>query len=121
MIKVEIGQYREVNKGALKAFFSLVIYPQGIQINDCRLFQKGSARWVNLPEKEYKVGDETKYFPIVRILDKAYETAVKDAALEALKTAQPQERNGQTQNSSPTRQAHKLPAEPSLDTDELPF
>lgn len=87
MIKVEVGQYREVNKGTLKAFFSLVIYPNGQKILDCRYFVQGDKAWFNFPTKEVKKQDGTNdYIPLISYLDKAYLEELKIAVLEQLKS-----------------------------------
>lgn len=86
MIKVEIGQYREVNKGSLKAFFTLVIYPQGQKILDCRYFVLGDKAWFNFPQKEIKKQDgSTDYIPLVSYIDKQYLEDLKVCVLAQLK------------------------------------
>jgi hypothetical protein len=92
-IKIEIGRYHEVNKGALKAFFNLMVYPHGPKITDCRYFVSGDNRWWNFPQKEIKKTPEGKpdYFPYVSYPDKQYLDQLKEAVLEALKDAKPME------------------------------
>lgn len=87
-IKVEIGQYREVNKGALKAFFSLLIQPQGQKIMDCRYFVSGENRWFSFPSKEIlKKGQEKpEYMPLISYLNKEYKDQLNQAVMDALKT-----------------------------------
>lgn len=101
-IKVEIGNYREVNKGALKAFFTLVIYPTGQTIRDCRYFLKDDGRWFSLPQKEIKKpdGQKSEYIPLITFQNKEYSDALKNAVIEALKTAKPQETYGQANTKS---------------------
>ena len=101
-IKVEVGQYREINKGTLKAFFSLVIYPEGQKILDCRYFVNGNNRWFSFPQKEirYNDGRKTEYIPLVSYMNKEYLEQLKTVVLIALKDAKPQERYGQTQNTT---------------------
>lgn len=101
-IKVEVGQYREINKGTLKAFFSLVIYPEGQKILDCRYFVSGDKRWFSFPQKEIKYidGRKTEYIPLVSYMNKEYLEQLKTIVLIALKDAKPKERYGQTQNTT---------------------
>ena len=101
-IKVEVGQYRVMDKGSLKAFFSLVIYPQGQKILDCRYFVQGDKRWFNFPQKEIKYSDgrKTDYIPLVSYLNKEYLEQLKIAVLDELKNAKPQENHVQAQNKS---------------------
>lgn len=86
-IKVEIGNYRPVEKGALKGFFSLIIHPTGQKINDCRYFEQGDNRWFNLPQKEVKFTDGRKveYYPIISFMNKSYESALKIAVVDAIR------------------------------------
>jgi hypothetical protein len=122
-IKVEVGQYREVNKGAWKATFSLVIYPEGQKILDCRYFIQDSKRWFSFPQKEIKYTDGRKndYIPLVSYLNKDYLEQLKSAVLNALKDAKSEVRNGQTQNQSYPRQANSIQAQPPVSEGELPF
>ncbi len=96
-MKVEIGQYREVNKGSLKAFFSLVIHPEGQKILDCRYFVQGDNRWFSFPQKEIKAKDESgksEWIPLISYMNKEYLKTLQDAVLEQLKDAKPMEYHG---------------------------
>jgi hypothetical protein len=114
-IKVEVGQYRPMDKGSLKAFFSLVIYPQGQKILDCRYFEQADKRWFSFPQKEVKFNDgrKTEYIPYVSYLDKEYLEQLKIAVLTALKDAKPQEAYGQAKSSSNQGQTNPLPSDAS--------
>lgn len=119
-IKVEIGQYREINKGtSLKAFFSLVIYPHGQKILDCRYFQSGEQRWFAFPQKEVKFtdGKKTEYIPLISYGDKAYLEQLKKAILEALQ-AQGTNEAQDTRNRTNER---KVQVHESNDGGSLPF
>lgn len=93
--EVEVGQYKEVNKGALKAFFTLVEYPYGRKTMDCRYFDTGEKRWFSFPNKESKRAgqDKPEYIPYISYLDKEYRDQFNIAVLLALKAQQ--EKNGQ--------------------------
>lgn len=110
--EVEVGQYREMNKGSLKGFFALVIYPRGQKILDCRYFVQGDKRWISFPQKEIKYNDGRKpeFIPYVSYLDKEYLEQLKIAVLTALKEVT----DGQTQNSSNQKQSGSV-------SDEAPF
>ncbi len=86
-IEVEVGQYREVNKGALKAFFTLIEYPHGRKTMDCRYFESGTNRWMAFPQKEIKKPgmDKPEYMPLISFLDKEYDKLFKEAILTAIK------------------------------------
>ena|SRR5690242_15530304 len=103
--EVEIGQYREVNKGSLKAFFTLVEYSpapnlKGRKTFDCRYFVQDDKAWISFPQKEIKYtnGRKTEFIPLVSYMDKEYLEQLKNAVLSLLKTAKPQEYNGQAKN-----------------------
>ena len=122
-VKVEVGQYREVNKGSLKGFFSLVIYPMGQKILDCRYFVQGDKRWFSFPQKEIKYTDgrQTEYIPYVSYLEKEYLEQLKIAVLQALKDVKPQESYGQTKSSAHTDEATRVQGKASSDGWEKPF
>lgn|SRR5574338_874127 len=94
--EIEIGQYRVVNKGSLKAFFSIVEYPTGRKTLDMRHFVSGDRVWIGFPHKEVKKPDMDKpdYIPLVSYLDKEYDAQFKIAVLQALKLQEGN--NGQT-------------------------
>lgn len=95
-ISVQVGKYREVNKGALKAFFEVILQPGSQKILDCKLFEKGTQSWIGWPSKEYKKPGQEKpeYIPLVAFLDREYSEALKVAvvaAIDKLKSASLQE------------------------------
>jgi len=124
--EIEVGQYREINKGSLKAFFSLVEYSPGPSIKgrktlDCRYFVQGDKRWISFPQKEIKYTDgrKTEYIPLVSYMDKEYLEQLKIAILSALKEITPENTNGQIQSSP--RQEDYLQTESSFGSDRPPF
>lgn len=121
-IKVEIGQYKIIDKGSLKASFSLVIYPEGQKILECKYFVQGDKRWFNFPQKEVKKpdGQKSDYIPLVSYMNKDYYEQLKTAVLEAIKDAKPLENYGQKNNTT-QRQANPLPTEPSDAWGDAPF
>lgn len=87
MIKVEVGQYRENTRGgALKASFSLVIYPEAQKILDCKYFVTGDKRWFKFPDKLIKSKDGTKdeYIPYISYGNKTYLSELQAAVLKEL-------------------------------------
>jgi hypothetical protein len=83
--KVEIGQYKAINKGALKGFFTLCI-DDNIQFIGCSYFSKDGRGWFKFPEKEGKAkdGGKAEYFPIIKILNREFLVALEKKVLEAL-------------------------------------
>lgn len=120
-IKVEIGQFRIVDKGALKGFFSLAIWPTGQKIIDCRYFVQGENRWFSFPQKEVKKTDGSKpdYIPYISFINKEYAEALKAAVLLAIKNYKPTESNG-AQGSSEKNKAYSVQGQTPVDVG-LPF
>lgn len=121
-IKVEVGQYREMNKGSLKGFFSLIIYPMGQKILDCRYFEQGDRRWFNFPQKEIKYTDGRKneYIPYISYLNKQYLEQLRVAVLQALSNVNTQGHHGQ-QNSNYQGQKNRVSSNPPFDEEYIPF
>lgn len=112
--KVEIGQYRPVNKGALKAYFSVTLHPEAIQIMDCVLFESNGKKWFNFPQKAVqKEGQKTNYYPYIRILDKKTEESLKELILKQLETAEPAEPFYDKKSQSNTPRPSFIPSESS--------
>ena len=80
-IKVEIGQYKSIDKGALKASFSMVIYPHGQKISGCKYFNTGTNAWFNFPSFEIKKGEgeKSEFIPYISYLDKDYQKQLQSA------------------------------------------
>ena len=121
--EIEVGQYRVVNKGALKAFFSLVMYPSGQKILDCRHFEQGDKHWFSFPQKEIKKPDDEKsdYIPLISYLNKEYLGTLKAAVMAALKETTPQEQYGKEKVQADPRQTNKVRSSAPSDWDECPF
>jgi len=99
-IKVEIGRYREVNKGSLRAFFSVIVNPktEGMQINNCCHFVRGEQEWISLPQEQTKQQDGSyKYFPHITFINKEYDNQLKQEILNAIK--QNKAKSGDSQES----------------------
>lgn len=85
---IEIGEYRAINKGALKAAFTLILADFGkLKIRNCKLFESGAGnKWFKLPDQEGKSKDGSKveYFQIMTFLDRDFEKQVQSSVLNAL-------------------------------------
>src|ERR1700692_3525509 len=88
--KIEIGQYRELDAGALKATFTLIEYPYGRKTIECKYFIQGNNRWWSFPTKkvEYKDGRKSQYIPFNSYIDKGYMEQLKAVVLQELKKQQ---------------------------------
>lgn len=122
--EVEIAQYREVNKGSLKAFFTLIEYDNGKYTKgrktfDCRYFVGNDSAWINFPQKEVKSeSGTTEYMPLVSFMDKEYADLLKNAAISLLKDAKPQEKHASSTN---TWKKSPVQNQSSADYGDAPF
>ena len=124
MPQVEIGQYREVNKGAWKATFTLLIHPDGLSVIDCRYFVAGDRRWFSFPQKQKYNKDSAakpEYFPFVRFLNKEYEKNLQISVLQALKSVSPEAPNVKAQNYQVNQQTYPVQDDASFGLGDLPF
>lgn len=123
-IKVEIGNYRTVDKGMWKASFSLLIHPQGQKILDCKYFEKdNNEKFFAFPSKEvkYQDGRKTDYFPIVSYLNKEYLEQLKFAVMEALKEHNSKDTNAKTNTKAPEGKKSVLPDNAPNQWGDCPF
>lgn len=120
-MKVEVGQYKEIDKGSLKASFTLVEYPEGRKTLGCKYFVMGDRKWFQFPSMEIKYTDgrKTEYIPYVSYLNKEYREELNNAVVQALSNIQTQGSNAQGNRNQ--RQANQLPTQPPADPDDLPF
>ena len=49
--------WNPIDRGALKASFTLILPYGGLSIPDCRLFESGGSRWVNVPTQRFRGND----------------------------------------------------------------
>jgi hypothetical protein len=121
--KVEIVHYREVNKGGLKAFFTVEFGPYAQKVYDCRYFVMGEKQWVSFPQREisYTDGRKTEYFPYINFGDKAYFEQLKNKILDALETQTSEKQDGQTNNKTYSRKTNQVSPAPSASAQDLPF
>jgi hypothetical protein len=122
-LTIEIINLRHVDKGALKGFFTLVMWPSGQKIFDCRYFVMDDKRWFSFPSKEvnYSDGRQKEYIPLISFLNKPYFEKLKELTLKELEAPNLKETNGKTHNQTHSWQTHKVPPTPSSDTLDLPF
>ena len=121
-IKVEIGQFRPMDKGTLKGFFTLMIHPIGLKIIDCRYFIKGESRWFSFPQKEIKHSDgrKSEYIPILSFQNKEYLTELQATILKELDVQTTKENHEKSHGNQ--NQNGSLPFESSSDWGgESPF
>ncbi len=71
---ITVSHVKKLNKGALVAVLTVNDDAMGIQIHECKLFEKNGKRWVQPPCKTYESNGQTKYFQFVQFLDRNKES-----------------------------------------------
>lgn len=86
-LKVEIGKYKSIEKGALKGSFSIVLYPDKMYMNNLNHFAANSQEWVTFPQQRVpgKEGGKDAYYTHIGYHDKEKEKLIKDTILKELK------------------------------------
>lgn len=122
-IQVEITHYREVNKGGLKAFFTIQFGEFGQKIFDCRYFVMADKKWFSFPQREvsYTDGRKTDYFPYISFVDKGYFDQLKNKIMKVLENYTSEKPDGQKNDQAFTRKANNVPAASSFSTENAPF
>ncbi len=60
-MKIEIKNYKQLDKGSLVGFVSVLFVDSGFYVNDISIFRKGAQQWVNFPSESYEADGKTKY------------------------------------------------------------
>lgn len=81
---IECIKYTPVNKGFFLGSFNIYIEKWGIEIKGCKLFQKGSQRWMNFPDKEFMVNDEKKYMQFIVFKEPKNKNKFQEEVLKAI-------------------------------------
>jgi len=88
-IEVEIVHFRLVNRGSLKASFTLKILGVELVIRNCNYFVRNNEKWFSFPSQVVKNEDDTKtYYPYLSIYNKEYLKDLKAKIIEKLEIAQ---------------------------------
>lgn len=91
MFKVEIPYYKELNKGALAASFSIILTFEAvpdlaITVFDCKYFKVGDKSWISYPARENKHADgrKSEFFPNLKISNLQMDELIKKLVIEEL-------------------------------------
>jgi len=57
---MKIINYKNIDKGTLKAQFTVVFEKMGLNIT-CTLMQKENSRWIGMPSRPFEKDGQTKY------------------------------------------------------------
>jgi DNA-binding cell septation regulator SpoVG len=78
-----IENFKAMNSGALRGFLS-VTTPAGMKLHRCSLYEKDGNRWVAGPSRQYEVGGQKKYEPLVEFVDRETRDKFSRAVIVAL-------------------------------------
>lgn len=81
-----IINFKPLSNGALIGSFSLLLQ-SGLQINDCKVFQKDGRHWLGLPQRMYELNGEKKYANVCEIPERETRDKFSNLAVDALKSA----------------------------------
>lgn len=83
--EMRVSQYKPLAKGdSLRGFFD-VILPSGMVIHGATLHERGDARWIGLPGRQYEKDDGTKSWArVIDFADRPTYERFQRAALAAL-------------------------------------
>jgi DNA-binding cell septation regulator SpoVG len=83
-----VSNWKAFEKNTLRGFFSLTL-PSGMIVHNCALHEKGSARWIGLPTRQYRKEDgAVAYSPVIDFAGTAERNRFQAAAMEALEEFQ---------------------------------
>jgi hypothetical protein len=81
---IEICDWKPLIKNTLRGFFSATL-PSGITIHNLTVHEKGEARWIGLPAREWTDQQGQKqYAKLIEFRDRATADRFRDTMLEAL-------------------------------------
>jgi len=81
---IQIADFKPHEKNTLKAFFTARL-PSGLILHDLMLHQKGDARWISYPAREYTDTQGNKqYARFIEFASREAADRFRDTVLEAL-------------------------------------
>src|SRR5579863_1509869 len=82
--EIIVSDWKASAKNTLQGFLSLTL-PSGLVIHNCMLHERGRARWINLPSRQYsKPGGSISYTPLIEFATKNAQQRFQEAALKAV-------------------------------------
>lgn len=117
-MKLELGKYTFIEKGALKAYFDIHFVDIGLVVQGCKLFMNERGPWIKFPDKEYKSKEgDTKYQAFLNFPLKEKYIEFETEALSLLQT---QTEMGKKNNGPESTQA-KVHTDTPPNWNDLPF
>ena len=77
-----VHEFRPYAKNTLVGFIALEL-PSGLIIRDITLHERGDARWVSMPAKQYEKDGERTWAPLVEFASKEVREKFQSSALAA--------------------------------------
>jgi hypothetical protein len=82
--EIAISGWKPHSKNTLRGFFSATL-PSGMVLHNLMLHEKGEARWVGFPAREWTNQEGQKQFAkLVEFIDRRTAERFRDAVLDAL-------------------------------------
>jgi hypothetical protein len=79
---IEILNFKMVDKGALIATFDAKMLKWGgLIIGECKYFESGAKKWVQLSSREYESEGKKKYFQLIRYEDRELDSKLKETIM----------------------------------------
>ena len=86
--KINVVDYKQIDKGALKARFNIHVPSWHLMIRDCTLMESNGKRWIGFPSRMYEQDGQKKYFSFI-VIEKEVKDAFDRAVLDAIKALAP--------------------------------
>jgi hypothetical protein len=82
--EIIIAEWRPLIKNTLRGFLSVNL-PSGMVIHNVTVHEKGEARWIGLPAREWTdSGGQKQYAKLIEFVDRQTANRFRDAVLAAL-------------------------------------
>lgn len=81
---LEVVNIQPIKKGAVLAACDVHIVPWRLTMRRVIVFQKGNARWVNLPSREYDKDGETHYQELITFDNNGIRERFRKQVLDAI-------------------------------------
>ena len=79
-----VADWKPLIKNTLRGFFTAIL-PSGIVIHNLTVHEKGEARWIGLPSREWTNDQgEKQYAKLIEFADRRTADKFRDQVLEAL-------------------------------------
>ena len=81
---IEVTNVMPVNKGSLLATCDVYIQPWDLEINEVKIFTKGTSRWLGMPSKKKEVDGTEKYYDLINFRKESSRTRFRSQIMSAI-------------------------------------